>query len=265
MFLAADSAGQPFEGRSFTPHPFQGDDGGEDPALASARQAFQDIVSLPAQDRTAVQLGTAWVGVIEALRSTRVLSPLIAEAGGYEATDAGAVVEKTQELSVVHVAGPDGRPVAPVFSSVERMSQWNAEARPVPVETVRAALATAADGLDLMVLDPGSPQQCALRRSAVKALATGAAYQPPWLDSEVQAAAAKGLAKAGRLVSKHRVVAGDPSQTLSGPEIVVVVGVVPGEDPEELRRCLEAVTLAWTLDSLLADRVDGMGIRVIPA
>jgi len=265
MSPAADSAGQPFAGRSFTPHPFQGDNGAEDPELATARETFFNVLSLPAGDRTPVQLGAAWMGVVEALRGARLLSPLIAEAGDFLLTESGAVVEKTQELSVVHVEGPDGRAVAPVFSSVERMSEWNPEARPVPVEAVRAALATVADGLDVMVLDPGSPRQVAVRRGALKALATGGEYQPPWLDSKVLAAVARGLETAGSLVKKHRVVAGDPSQTLSGPEVVVVVGVGVGEDPEELRRRWEDVNLVWSADPVLTTGVDGMGIRVIPA
>lgn len=264
MSPAADSAGQPFAGRSFTPHPFQGDNGLEDPELLRAREGFADVLSLPAQDRTLVQLGAAWVAVVEALRGARLLSPLIAEAGDVGLTDSGAVVEKTQELSVVHLEGPDGRAVAPVFSSVMRMSDWNPQARPVPVDTVRAALAAAADGLDVMVLDPGSPHQVALRRSALRALATGVDYQPPWLDSEVLAAVARGLAT-HPMVSKHRVVSGDPSQTLSGPEVVAVVGVAPGEDPDELRRGLEEVSFAWSEDPLLARVVDGLGIRVIAA
>lgn len=265
MSPVADSAGQPFAGRSFTPNPFQGDDGAEDAGLSSARNTFHELLALPARNRTLVQLGATWVGVIEALRSARLLSPLIAEAGDFGVTDSGAVVEKTQELSVVHVEGPDGRAVAPVFSSVSRMTEWNPEARPVPVDTVRAALAAAADGLDVMVLDPGSPRQVALRRSAVKALATGAVYQPPWLDDEVLAAVARGLALVGPIVGKHRVLAGDPSQTLSGPEVVVVVGVGPGENPEDLRQSLEDVSRAWSEDPVLANGVDGMGVRVIPA
>lgn len=260
----ADSAGQPFAGRSFTPHPFQGDTGLEDPELCVARQRFADVLSLPAQDRTLAQLGAAWVGVIDALRNARLLSPLIAEAGDVGVTESGAVVEKTQELSVVHVEGPDGRAVAPVFSSVERMNKWNPEARPVPVDTARAALAAAADGLDVMVLDPGSPDQVALRRSALTALATGADYQPPWLDSEVLAAVARGVA-ACPMASKHRVVPGDPSQTLSGPEVVAVVGVAPGEDPDQLRTALENVSAVWSEDPVLAGAVDGLGLRVIPA
>jgi hypothetical protein len=264
MSPAADSAGQPFAGRSFTPHPFQGDNGAEDLELARARETFFNVLSLPASGRTSAQLEAAWMGVVEALRGARLLSPLMAEAGDFGATESGAVVEKTQELSVVHLEGPDGRAVAPVFSSVERMSKWNREARPVPVETARAALATVADGLDVMVLDPGSPHQVALRRSALKALATGSEYQPPWLDSEVLAAVARGLVVAGSLVSKHRVVSGDPSQTLSGPEVVVVVGVGVGEDPEELRKRWEDVSLVWSEDPVLTTGVDGLGIRVIP-
>jgi hypothetical protein len=265
MSPAADSAGQPFEGRSFTPHPFQGDTGEEDPALAIARQGFDRVVSHPPGQGTLAELEAAWVGVIDALRSARLLSALVAEAGDFGVTETGARVEKTQELSVVHVEGPDGRVVAPFFSRVGAMTQWNPEARPIPVESTRAALATASDGLDLMVVDPGQDNSFVLRASAIKALATQGEYRPPWNDPDVHLAIARGIEVVGSLVVKHRVVAGDPSQTLSGPEVIVVVGVSPGLDPEQLRAHLAEISAYWAADEVLARGVDGVGVRVIPA
>jgi hypothetical protein len=81
---------------------------------------FDRVVSKPASQTTQAELEAAWVGVIEALKSARLLSaPIIAEAGDFGVTETGARVEKTQELSVVHVQGPDGRVLAPFFSRVE--------------------------------------------------------------------------------------------------------------------------------------------------
>ena len=265
MSPAADSAGQPFEGRSFTPNPFQGDSGEEDPGLSSARQEFDRVVSKPASQTTQAELEAAWVGVIEAVKSARLLSALVAEAGDFGMTETGARVEKTQELSVVHVQGPDGRVVAPFFSRVEAMTKWNSEARPIPVESTRAALATASDGLELMVLDPGHDNSFVLRASAIKALATQSEYRPPWSDPDIHLAIAQGIEAVGSLVEKHRVVAGDPSQTLSGPEVIVVVGVSPGLDPEHLRAHLAEISAQWAANEVLARGVDGVGVRVIPA
>jgi len=133
------------------------------------------------------------------------------------------------------------------------------------VEGQRAALAAAADGLDLMVLDAATPHSVVFRRSALKALATGEAYVPPWQDVSMAEQISQGLKLAGGLVVKHKVMSGDPSQTLSGPEILVVVGVLPGVDPGELRGALERVSQAWSDNALMVASCDGIGIKVLPA
>lgn len=261
----ADSAGQPFAGRSFQPHPFAGDTGDADPNLTRALDAFHAVASELPDQRPYEQVGLAWEAVIEALRHARVLSPLIAEAGDFGLTDQGKVVEKTQELSVIHVEGPDGRPVAPLFSDVASMAAWRQDARPVPVDSARAAVAAAADGLAVVVVNPGSDSQVCLRRGAIESLARGSAYIAPWRDPAIASALEEGLQPYSALIPQHRVISGDPRQQLSGPEIVVVLGVVPGLDASELEKTLAAVSLAWSENDLLSSRVDGLGIKVIPA
>ncbi len=261
MSPAADSAGQPFEGRSFQPNSFQGDTGEADPRLMAALESF-----------TEARAGTepaareeAFTAVVHALHSARLLVPLMTEAGDFGLTDEGRVVEKSQELSIVHVEGPDGRAVAPLFSSVQAMGVWNTQARPVPVESARAALATAAEGLALIVLDPASPHSLTLRRSALRSVAMSEPYLSPVLDEEVRAALAVGLESHGQVVVSFEVHSGDPSHTLSGPEVVVVLSVVPGLAPEELSSLLGEVTASWSENAVLQARVDGLGIRVVPS
>ena len=152
-----DSAGHAWTGREFRPNPNAADDGSADPALAAAIAAHD----LPA--------------VVEALRTARLLVPLLAEAGTVGRTASGRLVEKTQELSIVKVAGPAGRPTLPVFSSVDTMRAWNATARPVPAEARLVALSAGRDGHDV-VLDPGSDHMLPLSWSMLAAIATG----DPW-------------------------------------------------------------------------------------
>jgi hypothetical protein len=185
MLPAADSAGQPFEGRSFSSNPFAGDSGEADPTLRAALAALGELLDRDPEQRTQLELATTWGACVTALGAARVLSPLIAEAGDYGVTETGALVEKTQELSVPHLEGPDGRAVAPVFSDVAAMARWNSQARPIPVEGSRAALAAASEGLAL-VLDPGSPGTRVFRRSALEAAATGNTYVAPWMDEHVR-------------------------------------------------------------------------------
>jgi hypothetical protein len=261
MSPAADSAGQPFEGRSFQPNPFQGDTGSVDPGLEAALHSFTQARA--GSDPSVVH--EAFAGVIHALKSARLLVPLITEAGDFGVTDGGKIVEKSQELSIVHVEGPDGRAVAPLFSSVLAMSAWNAEARPVPVDSDRAALATAAEGLALMVLDPGSAHSLTLRRGALRAIATGEPYLSPLVDEEVRAAIAAGLEPHRQVVVSFELHSGDLSHTLSGPEVVVLLSLLPGLTAEALSSLLGEVSASWAENAVLQARVDGLGITVTAA
>jgi hypothetical protein len=264
MSPGADSAGQPFAGRSFHANPFAGDDGLADPGLRVALERFHALLALDAELRSHSDVGAAWGAVIEALSGARVLSPLIAEAGDYGRTDEGLVVEKTQELSIVHLEGPDGRAVAPVFTDVSSMSAWRADARPIPVDARKAAVAALADGLSLMVLDPGSPGSVTLRRGALLALATGEPYQPAWRDPLVARAIEEGIAAFEGVVVKHRVLPGDPGQALVGPELVVAIGLKPGLTATELDEVITRISLAWSSNEVLSRMVDGLGMRVVP-
>src|SRR5690606_5637275 len=106
---AGDSAGVPWEGRSFEANPHAGDDGSADPALLDALMRFRAGEGSQSE-------------VVDAFRDARVLIPLIAEKGALEQGQEptlgpyGLPVDKTQELSIVTVAAPDGRKVQPVFS-----------------------------------------------------------------------------------------------------------------------------------------------------
>ena len=263
MSPAADSAGQPFEGRSFSANPFAGDSGDADPTLRAALASFDELLGRQPEHRTQLDLATAWGQCVVALGAARVLSPLIAEAGDYGITETGAVVEKTQELSVPHLEGPDGRAVAPVFSDVAAMSRWNSQARPIPVEGARAALAAASDGL-VLVLDPGSPGSRVFRRNALEAAATGNPYLAPWVDEDVRASFAAVLDEY-KEVLVHRVVCGDPTQTRAAPEVVVVVGLVPGLGQDAVATLLAEISTRWASDPVVAQRCDGVGVKVLPA
>lgn len=149
-----DSAGQPWQGREFDDNPFGDDDGTAPPALLGALAAFR-----------AGEVGPE--AVVDALRASRLLIPLVAELGDEGTTDAGLTVDKSQELSIVTVSGPDGRSVLPVFSSVTAMQTWNPAARPVPADGRRVALAAASEETEIVVLDPTSETEFVLRRPAV--------------------------------------------------------------------------------------------------
>lgn len=242
----ADSAGQPWAGRTFQPNPAAGDDGSADPALWAALTGFRDGTA----DETAV---------VDALRRARVLVPLIAEKGDEGVGPTGLKVDKTQELSIVTVAAPDGRKVLPAFSSVDTMRAWNAEARPIPVAGTRAALAAAGEDTDLVVLDPASPTEFVVRRPAVWAIAQEQAWTQPWRSAEVVSAFRESIASE-LAVHDLRVASGDPAARLRGPEVTVTLSLMQGLDRAELDTILGRLARRWAADDRIAVLVDSMQV-----
>lgn len=246
--MHADSAGIPFEGREFHENPSAGDDGAADPRLVEAVRRFR-----------ARNFGMP--EVVAALGPARLLVPLVTDRGDEGVGPHGQVVDKTQELALVTLAGPDGRPVLPVFSSVDAMRTWNPEARPIPVSAPRAALAAAADGVGALVLDPGSPTEFGLRRTGFEALATGAPFVPCFADENVLEAFL--AATAGESVVRALQLApGDPDARLTGPELVVQLTLDAGLPREQLDEVVGRLGAAWGASPVIAERVDSIAVRL---
>ena len=251
MSHGADSAGVPWEGRSFEPNPHAGDDGSADPALLAAIEAFR------------AGTGDA-VAVVDAYRGARLLIPLVAEAGDTGIAPSGHVVDKTQELSIVTVAAPDGRRVLPVFTSVAALTRWDATARPVPVDGVRTALSAAADDTDLIVIDPASPTEFVLRRPAVWAIGQGQSWEPAPVSPEVFAGLQESVG--GELgVIDLAVADGDPTARLRGPELVVRLHLVDGLERAELDAILQRLAARWAADDRIAVLVDSLAVKLVRA
>ncbi len=269
---AADSAGFPWAGRTFDHHEtaFAGDDGTTPEELRVAVSALRE---------TAAKLGTsggeasladqlqllaaAHAKALLALSSSRVLIPLLAEAGDLGLTPEGKVVEKTQELSIVTVASPDGRRVLPVFSSVAAMRHWNPQARPIPVPMPQAAVAAAQEETDLIIVDPGSPEsELGVRRTQLQSVALAQPASFAWNDHAVLAAFAQSVADESR-VQSIALVPADPEARLLAPELDVVLTLQPGLDQASLSEMLTAVQQRWAESPVIAERVDSLRLRLV--
>ncbi len=244
-----DSAGFPWEGRSFTPNPFAGDDGSADPVLAAALARFRDAH------------GSA-VDLIEAYRHARLLIPLVADRGEEGIGHGGMVVDKTQELSIVTVAAPDGRRVLPVFSSVQALARWDSTARPVPAEGVRTAVAAVEDGTDLIVVDPGSETEFVIRRPAVWAIARGEEWVPPHLSADVFAGFHESIGSELAVLDLD-LEAADPEARGGGPELAVRLHLVPGLERAELDVVLQRLAKRWASDDRIAVLVDSLTVSLL--
>lgn len=244
----ADSAGFPWEGRRFEPSTHADDDGSADPRLLAALTGFRSGEG----DE---------VAVVDAYRRARLLIPLIAEKGEEGVGAHGLAVDKTQELSIVTVAAPDGRAVLPVFTSVQAMQRWDAAARPVPVDGVRTALAAAQDDTDLIVIDPASETEFVLRRPAVWAIAQEHPWEPSHRSPEVFAGLHESIG--GELaVLDLAIEAGDPTARLRGPEIVVRLDLIHGLEQAELDAVLQRLAARWAADDRIAVLVDSLTVKL---
>lgn len=246
----ADSAGQPWAGRSFQTNPNAADDGSADPALLAALTAF------------CAGRGSR-AAVVDALRGARLLVPLLAEAGDVGLTEDGRRVDKTQELSLVTVQGPGGRPVLPAFTSVETMRAWNASARPIPAEARRIALAAGADGAGV-VIDPGSATEYALRRPALAALATDETWAAPW-DSDVLWDAYRAFMDGEPAIAAIDIGPVREGSSFLDPEVGIVLTVDPGLPRAAADALAARADAVWRAVDAGFDGPDSVAIAVLPA
>lgn len=245
----ADSAGQPWAGRSFEPNSSASDDGSAPPRLIEALRRFR-----------ARELGQA--EVVDAVRDSRLLIPLVAQLGEAGVNENGHTVDKSQELAIVTVAGPDGRNVLPVFSSVAAMAAWNPAARPVPADGVRVALAAASEDTELVVLDPTSETEFAIRRPALWAVAQSQPWTPSFESESVAAAFGRSI-ESELAVLGVGLASGDPHARLVGPELVVELELVDGLDSAELDTILGRLAQRWAADDQIATAVDSLKVRLV--
>lgn len=244
----SDSAGRPWAGRHFDPNTFGDDDGTAPPELVQAISRFRS--------------GEASAdAVVDVVRRVRLLIPLVAQLGESGMTEAGHLVDKSQELAIVTVEGPDGRTVLPVFSSVQAMQRWNPKARPVAADGARVALAVVSEETDLVVLDPLSETEFVLRRPALWAIAQSQPWLPAHLDPEVFAAFTGSI---GSELGVHDVSlrSGDPDARLAGEDLVVRLELAQGLTQEELDAVLARLAQRWAADDVIATRVDSLRVQL---
>ncbi|WP_083289381.1 SseB family protein [Arthrobacter sp. HMSC08H08] len=261
---ASDTAGQSWEGRDLSGegnplHQFDGDDGLPNEALQEALDALKAGYG-PEDD------------VVEALADARVFVPIVAQTGHTEIGEHGHLVEKEADMALVMIAAPDGRTALPVFSSVDRLTDWHPEARPVAVYAPRAALSAADEGAQLLVLDPGANVTFVVRRPAVWALAQQRVWLPSYRDdslaaplqeavSHVDGVGALILGPADGIASR----AGDGTVMRGGghgPELAVTVVVNNTVTDQDVSRIVSEVRTAVEGTQEVQEKADSLTIRV---
>lgn len=237
-------------GRELPPSsPFADDDGTVAPALAGTL------------DRLAGGAGTV-ADVVAALAHVRVLVPVLAQLEAEDVTEDGLRVDKEASAGVVALRVPDGRTALPVFSGTNALTAWRADARPMPAEGPRAALAALAEGWEVLVLDPAGPVTVVVPRPAVHALASGGTWRPA-VDSEGVRAEIRDAVRA-RLAGVRAVRSAD-AEPGRRAEVAVVVALEPGLDRSGLDDVLDQVGRALAADPVVTAQVDTLEVRAVTA
>lgn len=259
----ADSAGQPWEGRSLAGddgriHNFENDDGAADAGYLAALAALVHGTG----DEAAV---------VASLATARVFIPIIAQLGAEAAGAAGLTADKQADMAMVTLKAPDGRTAMPAFTSVEALAAWHPEARPVAVYAARAALSAVAEGAELLVLDPGQAT-FVVRRPAVWALAQQRDWLPSYADEALEAelaAAAAGFPAVRRLAllpgSGVGAITGAGARLSgggSGPELQVLLDLEDGLDSAAVQALVSGLQHAWSRNVLFGERVDSIEIKL---
>ena len=252
----ADSAGQSWAGRAFEPNTFAADDGSTPPAFAKAIAAFR------AMDATDEKRPFAHAALIDAVRASRFLIPLVAEAGDEGVNAEGLRVDKTQELAIVRVKGPDGQSVLPIFSSVAAMSAWRSDARPVPADGRRAAVSALTDDCAWVVIDPTSDTELVVRHPALRAIAAEQPWVPVHVDDAVREAVAVTITSDAR-IRDFALATADPGARGSGHDLIIRLDLEPGLSPDALTHLLTDFSARLSDSQLLTERVDSLLVQVV--
>ncbi len=245
-------------GRALPPSStFAGDDGSADPGLAAALAAYGHDGSGPTTQPPAAGLPR----VVEALATARVLVPVVAGLETSEVTEAGLEMDKEASAAVVALRAPDGRTALPVFTSVDAMTRWRRDARPVAAEAARAATSAIQEGWEVLVVDPAGPVTVVVPRPAVRALASGTRWEPAVRSGAVAGEVRDAVA---RLAEVEHVVAAlaEPGRSA---EVAVVLAVRPGLGRDRLDRVLGQVNGRLAADPTVVERVDSIELRVTSA
>lgn len=240
----SDSAGVPWEGRSFEQNSFAEDNGDTPENLISA------LADMPVDKKV----------LVAALSGSRLLIPLIAELGEGEIGPNGLMVDKSADLAIVADATPDKQTAIPAFTSVAEMTAWNNQARPVPASSEKVCLAAAAEGHTRVILNPAS-SAIALRRPQLAAIAQGLFWEPPHRSVRVRELVLLATKK-HLMISSVDLFDGDPESKLAAAELTVQLGFKPGLQQEALKEILLALAADLQAPEFL-ELVDSFGFRLV--
>lgn len=199
--------------------------------------------------------------VVDALAYARVLIPVLATGEERFVGAHGLEQDAIASTGVVAVQMPDGRAALPIFTDVDAVAAWNPDARPIPAEGPRAALAAVAEGWASLVLNPGM-ETVLIPRPAVWAIGQGLTWSPAVADGvvvpDVRAEIVGSIATDDAL----REVDAVPGR---GAEVAIILALAPGLTRPDVDAVLERVQRELALSDVVAQRLDSVELRLAQA
>ncbi|MGW2816130.1 SseB family protein [Streptomyces sp. NPDC001415] len=220
---------------------FSDDDGTAAPELTEALAAW-------AEDRSAEPR------VLAALRTARLLVPVVAMLGESEIDENGLKREKTSDMAVPTLKAGH-RTALPAFTSIEALALWDPAARPVAVPLHQALAAAVHEKADTVVIDLAGPVAYELKGAALLALAEGRTSADPLQDPSVIEAVRSAVAAVPTVLRAH-LGPGSADGTLA---LVLADGAAPAD---AARRVAELIAADETLRARL---VHGLDLALLPS
>lgn len=244
----SDSAGTPWAGRTFDANNFAGDDGTAPEHLLKALSEYHSGLSNAE-------------AVVDAIRESRLLIPLLAEIAESGDGAHGQKIDKSADLSIVTVATPDDQNGLPVFSSVAAMQRWNSTARPVPADARRVALAAVVEENTRIILDPESETEFAIRRPAIAAIAQDLNWVHPVRNPAVHAAISK-ITNAVEEFLSFDLSDSDTTSRLRSAELQLELHLKAGLSEERVADLMQNLAMGLGESAEIAEHVDSLRVKL---
>ena len=151
-------------GKSIPDPGFAGDEGVAAAAVRSALAAYRPGEPGSHQATLAV------------LQHARLLVPVVAVLGEVEYDEQGHAHDKTSDMATVMVTGVDGRQGLLAFTSMETLTAWRTDGRPVPVTMRSAAAAALSERAAALLIDLAGPVPFVVEDDDLASLAAGHVY-----------------------------------------------------------------------------------------
>ena len=200
-------------GRTLAGQAYPDDDGAPDPRV---RAALDDYAAGRVSEHA----------VLTALAACRLLVPVVARLTAEESPGPGGLRrEKSSEMALPTLIGADGRAALPAFTSMEALTCWRVDARPVPVPAAMVWQSGAQEA-SAVVIDVAGPVPFAVDGARLAALARGAPAPLPHEDPDV-VALVTGVLAAEPAIAAFQLLPGGHSTDLTlclvpGPAVTLV-------------------------------------------